>query len=476
MIRHPGIPRGIIIAEMTGPDVRQNRFDIATMQLDRNDTIFALASGAGRAGIAVMRLSGPACRFVLETICGRVPEARRLELHRLRQPSTADVLDEALVAFFPAPNSFTGEDVAELHLHGSRAVVGSVLAALSEMPGCRLAGPGEFSRRALLNGKMDLSAVEGLGDLVDAETEMQRRQAMRQMRGELRDAVERWRASLVEASAFVEAELDFADEGDVPDGLRGRAVELLIPVADELRRELARARSGERIRSGLTVVIAGPPNAGKSTLLNALARRDVAIVSDIPGTTRDSIEVHWDLGGVPVTLVDTAGLRETRDPIEQEGVRRARDRARNADVVLSLRPFDSQAEHLHDAPGPVVVAIRTKIDLARSGQVFSQCTTADELPLSAATGEGIDALIARLEAIASDAVADAGLVTRERHREAFAGALAMVDRAISAGPHHPSELFAEDIRLAMRYLGRVTGRVDIEDVLDRLFAGFCIGK
>lgn len=462
---------------LNGPKrARRNRFDIATMLPDRNDTIFALASGAGRAGIAVLRLSGPACRFVLETIAGRVPVARRLELCRLRHAQTGDVLDEALVAFFPAPNSFTGEDVAELHLHGGRAVVGAVLATLGEVRGCRLAGPGEFSRRALLNGKMDLSAIEGLGDLIDAETEMQRRQAMRQMQGELRDAVERWRAILIEASAYAEAELDFADEADVPDGLRDRALVLLAEVAEDLRAELARARNGERIRSGLTVVIAGPPNAGKSTLLNALARRDVAIVSDIPGTTRDSIEVHWDLGGVPVTLVDTAGLRESQDPIEQEGVRRARDRALNADIVLSLQPFDSQAEHLHDRAGATVVQIRTKIDLAETDGAADLPASADELQLSATTGEGIDALVRRLETIISETMADGSLVTRERHREAFAGALAMLERAISAGPGHPSEFFAEDIRLAMRYLGRVTGVVDVEDVLDRLFAGFCIGK
>ncbi|WP_055459500.1 tRNA uridine-5-carboxymethylaminomethyl(34) synthesis GTPase MnmE [Chelatococcus sambhunathii] len=445
------------------------------MQISRNDTIFALASGAGRAGIAVVRLSGPACRFVLELMAGHVPRPRRLELCRLRHPLSRDLLDEALVAFFPSPNSFTGEDVAELHVHGGRAVIGAVIAGLGEISGCRLAGPGEFSRRALLNGKMDLSAIEGLGDLIDAETEMQRRQAMRQMRGELRDAVERWRTTLIEASAFVEAELDFADESDVPDGLRERAMALLVSVADELRREIARARSGERIRSGLTVVIAGPPNAGKSTLLNALAQRDVAIVSDIPGTTRDSIEVHWDLAGIPVTLVDTAGLRESRDPIEQEGVRRARDRARNADVILSLRAFDSQTEHLQDAPGAVIIPIRTKIDLATGRGVGSDASL-DELELSAATGEGVEALVARLETMAKNVVADGGLVTRARHREAFAGALATLERAISAGPGHPGELFAEDIRLAMRYLGRVTGRVDVEDVLDRLFAGFCIGK
>ncbi len=444
------------------------------MQMDRNDTIIALASGAGRAGIAVVRISGPACRFVLETISGRVTKPRRLELCTLRDPGSREVLDEALVAFFPSPNSFTGEDVAELHVHGGRAVVAAVLGALVVIPGCRLAEAGEFSRRALLNGKMDLSTVEGLGDLIDAETEMQRRQAMRQMQGDLREAVERWRTTLIEASAFVEAELDFADEGDVPHGLRERATGLLASVADELRREIARARNGERIRSGLTVVIAGPPNAGKSTLLNALARRDVAIVSDIPGTTRDSIEVHWDLAGVPVTLVDTAGLRESQDPIEQEGVRRARDRARTADVILSLRPFDSPTEHLRDAPGAVIIPIRTKMDLATEHSDIG--ARADELQLSATTSEGIEALVAKLEAVAKDVVADGGLVTRERHREAFVGALTLLERAISAGPDHPGEFFAEDIRLAMRYLGRVTGTVDVEDVLDRLFAGFCIGK
>ena len=456
------------------PGAHQIRFDIATMQPDQNDTIFALASGAGRAGIAVVRVSGPACRFVLETMAGRTPVPRRMDLRRLRHPDSGDVLDEALVVFFPGPGSFTGEDVAELHIHGGQAVVSAVLAALGDIPGCRLAAPGEFSRRALLNGKMDLSAVEGLGDLIDAETDMQRRQAMRQMSGELRNAVERWRGTLIDASAFIEAELDFADEGDVPDDLRERALALVVSVADDLRREIARARNGERIRSGLTVVIAGPPNAGKSTLLNALARRDVAIVSDIPGTTRDTIEVHWSLAGVPVTLVDTAGLRDSPDPIEQEGVRRAHDRAQNADVVLSLRAFDSHTEHLRGSPGAVVIPIRTKVDLEERGR--REGTGADELALSAATGEGIDALVARLESIARDIVGDGGLVTRERHREAFAGALSALDRAISAGPDHPSELLAEDIRLAMRYLGRITGTVDVEDVLDRLFAGFCIGK
>ena len=296
------------------------------MSTDR-PTIFALSSGRLPAAIAVVRISGPRAREAFAVLGAKLPEPRRAALRRLRDPATGAVLDEALVLWFPAPNTETAEDMAELHLHGGRAVVAAVQAALGALPGFRPAEAGEFTRRAFENGRLDLTAVEGLADLVSAETEAQRAQAMRQLSGALGTQAERWREKLIGALALVEARIDFSDEADVPENLVAPALHAARELIEEIEQTLDDGHRGERLRDGLTVAIAGPPNAGKSSLLNRLARREAAIVSPYPGTTRDVIEVHLDLGGYPVTLVDTAGVRASDDPVEQEGVRRAQARA-----------------------------------------------------------------------------------------------------------------------------------------------------
>jgi len=437
------------------------------------DTIFAPASGAGRAAIAVVRLSGPGTAGVLESMAGRLPAPRRMTLSVLRDPASGEALDQALVVWMPGPESFTGEDQAELHLHGGLAVRAAVLRTLAGLPGCRAAEPGEFTRRAFLNGRMDLSAVEGLADLIDAETEAQRRQALRQLEGRLGSLVERWRERLIECLALLEAALDFSDEPDVAAGVEEKAAGLGKHVAEELARHLAESHRGERLREGFTVVLAGPPNAGKSTLINAIARRDVAIVSAIPGTTRDAIEVRCDLCGLPVTFVDTAGLRDTSDPIEIEGVSRTRAHIEWADLVLWLAAPDcgDSGDNPGVPAGITGLRIGTKSDLAAAPPA------AVDLSVSAKTGSGLPALLDRVASLLGGALGDGeAVITRERHRRAFEAAHESLSRAGAALAEGHSELAAEDVRLALRALGQVTGRVDVEEVLDRLFATFCIGK
>jgi len=432
-----------------------------------NDTIFAPASGHGRAAICVVRLSGGRSRAVLEVLAGGVPAPRRLALRTLRDEA-GEALDQALVAWLPGPGSFTGEDQAELHIHGGLATRAAVLRVLAALPGCRPAQPGEFTRRAFLNGRMDLSRVDGLADLIDAETEAQRRQAYRQLEGWLGIAVERWRETLLNGLALFEAALDFADEGDVPETLEAEALAAMADVASQIEAALDQT-GGERLREGFSVVLAGPPNAGKSTLLNALARRDVAIVSPVAGTTRDAIEVHCDVHGLPIVFVDTAGLRDSDDAVERAGVERARARAADADLVLWLVPPEGTREP--KPAGRRVLTVGTKADLAAPrGEV--------DLAIAAATGAGLDGLLETLAAEASlrfgqgDAV-----ITRERHRTALRRAGDSLGRALAlARTGGPSELLAEDLRLAVRAVGEVTGRVDVDDVLDRLFESFCIGK
>lgn len=434
--------------------------------VSRDDTIFAPASGFGRAGICVIRVSGPQTRAALEALAGDVPPARLMRLRRLSDPRDSVVLDEALVVFFPAPASFTGEDIAEFHIHGGLAVRQRVLGALSSVPGCLPAEAGEFTRRAFLNGRMGLSEVEGLADLIDAETEIQRRQALRQLDGKLGAQAEQWREAAIACQAKVEAALDFADEGDVPARLEEEAQAAARELLTDLEEHLSDSRRGERLREGFHVVLAGPPNAGKSTLLNALARRDVAIVSPIAGTTRDVIEVRCDLDGLPVTIVDTAGLREAGDVIEEAGMARARGRMAQADLVLWLDPADDPAPLPADL-GPHLHVV-TKIDRVDAPVLRGN------IAIAAPSGIGMDALLARLRDAAESLFGEGdALITRERHRVALVEACNALRRGCE---QDETELFAEDMRLAARAIGRISGRVDVEDVLDQLFSSFCIGK
>ncbi len=437
------------------------------------DTIFAIASGAGRAAIAVLRVSGPATHEIVESIIGCLPHPRVATLKTFRDPVTGEAIDKGLAIFFPAPKSFTGEDYAEFHIHGGRAVVAAMIATLRRTAETRPAEPGEFTRRALVNGKMDLAAVEGLGDLINAETEWQRRAALRQAEGVLGRAAALWRSALIEAAALVEAEIDFPEEEDVPgSAARAKIAALLAPVLASLNAELAGAGAGERLREGVNIVIAGPPNAGKSTLLNALARRDAAIVSPFAGTTRDTIEVHYDLGGCPVTLIDTAGLRESADAVEEIGVLRAREKAKAADLVLWLSEASEPAPP--EIEGADVWVILTKSDLLAPAERQRLC---QYLCISAKTGENLDVLIPKMEEFARRSLGDghAGLIARERHRRCFEQAALALSRVLD-DPAAPAELLAEELRLAMFSLQRLTGAVDVEDILGEIFARFCIGK
>ena len=441
---------------------------------DRTDTIFALASGVGRAAIAVIRVSGAAAEGALKTLTkGGAPAARRASLRMLFDPATREPLDRALVALFPAPQSFTGETIVEIAVTGGRAVVQATLSALAAIPGLRPAEPGEFAWRAFLNGKLDLSSVEGLADLVEAETAAQRRQALRLAGGELHAFADAIRLDLVEATAEVEAQIDFSDVEDA-EGLSLVGVRSTIArAAARIREALAGAESARRVREGYTVVVAGAPNAGKSTIINVLSSRDVAIVSSIPGTTRDAIEVFLEIDGLPITLIDTAGIRPTLDPIESEGVRRTERHMRSADMTLWLQAPDdlssSKRETADEVPADRVI-VATKADL-RTGMA-----TVGAISVSAKTGEGLDALKALIVARAGGGSSVHGsLIAHERHRLAFCDALKALERAMDSRQSE-AELIAEDLRLASRMLQRVAGRVDVEDVLDSIFARLCVGK
>ncbi|TXL75903.1 tRNA uridine-5-carboxymethylaminomethyl(34) synthesis GTPase MnmE [Vineibacter terrae] len=490
------------------------------------NTIYALASAlptrSGGAGVAVIRLSGPrACdALVFLTEPGAfarggsardpaLPEPRRPVLRPFLDPANGEVIDRGLAMRFAAPRSYTGEDVVEFHLHGGRAVIDAALAAIARLPFCRLAEPGEFTRRAFEHGKLDLTAAEGVADLVGAETAAQRRQALRQVDGALGRLYEAWRASLLRALAHLEADIDFPDE-DLPQG-----------VAEAVRPELAGLRSaiaghladrrGERLRDGVSIAIVGPPNAGKSSLLNLIAQRDAAIVSTVAGTTRDVIDVHLDLDGYPVTIADTAGLRRSHDPIEQEGVRRARARAETADLRLLVVPAADDDGQALDWPALAHDAIAalstwspdTDLVIVNKADLLGAADPGPEghhgiasMRLSARTGAGVPELLGRLGATVATLLGDAPgandpaplaasdnmlappPLTRARHREALADCLAALDRALAASADGvaPAELVAEDVRLAARALGRITGRVGVEDLLDVIFRDFCIGK
>ncbi len=442
----------------------------------RDQTIFALSSGRPPSAIAIVRVSGPAAGAALKSLAGKIPQPRVATRAFLRGADQAPI-DDAVVLWFPGPASATGEDVAEFHVHGGRAVLAALFAELSAIENMRAAEPGEFTRRAFENGKLDLTEAEGLDDLIHADTELQRRLALRQLRGLLGDRARDWRAQVIEAQALIEAGIDFSDEGDVPAELIAPALARIGTLLTEIEEVLGAQGRAERLREGLVVAIAGPPNVGKSTLMNLLARREVAIVSPHAGTTRDVIEVQLDLDGYPVTVIDTAGIRETDDPVEQEGVRRARARAAEADLVLWLADIKGKA--VGEAGDVPVWLIRNKIDL---GGVEEAGARADRpgrrtFAISAKRGDGIGELVAALISFARDffGTSEDGLITRERQRgllQETADALRRSQAAVSLG----EELAAEDLRMAAQSLGRLLGRVDIEDVLDVIFSRFCIGK
>lgn len=551
------------VPTLSGLDPRPlSALPCAAMSNATRETIYALSSGRPPAAIAVVRISGPRAGVALKALMGRIPDPRKAALARIRGRD-GEIVDQALALWFPGPQSETGEDVAELQLHGGHAVVAAVFAALSQIDGLRMAEAGEFTRRAFENGKLDLTAVEGLADLVMAETEGQRRQAFRQMAGALRNRSETWRTQLIQALALVEARIDFSDEADVPQDLVTPALQIARSLKGDIASVLAEGNRGERLREGFFVAIAGPPNAGKSTLLNRIAKREAAIVSPYPGTTRDVIEVHLNLDGLPVTLLDTAGIRETDDPVEIEGVRRARERATAADLILWVveagdalgqdevgnalwsrdksessalshgagvgipaRPFgDSEAGRVtrlsSNESGPSLTGsgrtpvwlIRNKIDLHQSLRQrnepnvqskgkserevrvnkslknMANKTLAEkneieftfnesEFDISAKTGEGFDLLLNALARQAGKylAGAESALVTRERHRRALQDTLAALRRALAPDLSSREDLVAEELRLAARALGRLTGRVGVDDVLDVIFRDFCIGK
>jgi tRNA modification GTPase len=442
------------------------------------DTIYALSSGAGLAGVSVVRISGP-CADALLTFLGvsPLPEARYAALHKLRAEGAGPTIDQALVLRFPAPGSFTGEDVAELHVHGGRAVLSAVFDAIAASGLARHAEPGDFTRRAFENGKLDLTAAEGLADLVAAQTDAQRRLALRQYDGVLAELYEGWRARLIDLVGYAEAEIDFSDE-ELPEGLKAATEARITALNAEITQHIVGADRGEHIRSGFPIVILGAPNVGKSSILNYIAQRDAAIVSETAGTTRDVIEVQLNLGGFAVTVSDTAGIREASDAIEAEGVRRAERRAQ--DAALRLVVLDATDSTLPDQIRALITSnslvVVNKADLL-NGKYGAPDLPAGVAPIlvSAETGDGLEDLLSRLTGYVGDRLdaAEAPLPTRQRHRDALAEANAALSNVADAA--YP-ELAAEDVRVALRALGRITGRVDIDEILDTVFRDFCIGK
>ncbi|MGI9391418.1 MAG: tRNA uridine-5-carboxymethylaminomethyl(34) synthesis GTPase MnmE [Boseongicola sp.] len=425
------------------------------------DTIFALATARGKSGVAVIRISGPKAFDAVTLLCELPKESRRATLRRLTWDGV--LLDEALVLSFPAPNSFTGDDVVELHTHGSIASTSAILKVLADINGLRLAEPGEFTRRALENEKLDLAQVEGLADLIAAETEAQRRQAQRVLSGELGSRAESWRSQLISAASLIEATIDFADE-DVPVDVVPEIRSLVQGARQEIETEILRYAVAERIRDGFEVAIVGPPNVGKSTLLNVLAGRDAAITSEKAGTTRDVIEVYMDLRGLPVTFLDTAGVRSTEDEIELLGIERALTRASTADLRIVLLECQGAEPVLALESGDIAVV--TKSDLQDGGDI------------SAISGQGIEKLVERVTDVISARAAGVGVTIRERHRIALVSSieyLESVEDRLKTTPEH-AELIAEDLRGAIRALESLVGRVDVEHLLDEIFSSFCIGK
>ncbi len=429
------------------------------------DTIFALATAHGKAGVSVIRISGALAWDAGQTLCGALPKSHQAGLRNLKDTQGV-LVDQALVLPFEDQRSFTGEPVVELHLHGSTAIVARVMQLLGAMPGLRLAEPGEFTRRALENGKLDLAQVEGLADLIDAETEAQRKQAVRVLAGELGRTAEVWRSDLIRAASLLEATIDFADE-DVPVDVTPEVHELILKTQSAIEKEAEGVKTAERIRSGFEVAIIGAPNVGKSTLLNAIAGRDAAITSEYAGTTRDVIEVKLDLHGLAVTLLDTAGLRETEDFVERIGIDRALSRAQDADLRVFLQENTTDNLPFDAVDGDLVVIGKADI---RDSQ--------DLLSVSGKTGQGVDKLVSEISDRLLERSVSAGIATRERHRTALLLSqdyLTSAMRGLGFGPDH-YDIIAEDLRSAIRALNSLIGRVDVENLLDEIFSSFCLGK
>ena len=434
---------------------------------ETSDTIFALSSGSLPSGVAVIRLSGNQAVSALNAISGETTEPRIATLRKLCHPQTGEVIDEALVLLFPAPNSFTGEDVVELHCHGGMATVASILETLSSLPGLRVAEPGEFSRRAFENGKLDLTQLEGLSDIIAAQTEEQRRLAVQQYGGSLRDLYDDWRKQLIRARSLIEAELDFADEDDIPGSVSDQVWGLIGQLKEEIDSHLDDRHQGEIVRRGYRVALLGKPNAGKSSLLNALAKREVAIVTPQAGTTRDVIEVSLNIGGHLLTVFDTAGIRESDDVVESEGIKRAFHVAEQADLTLWLHAADDDSE---PKPPESALVVTSKDDL-----LTGQHPVLSAPSINTTTQNGINKLVELLEDRVRSHICDSEepIITRQRHRDATESCSTCLERAQQA---EEIEICSEYLRQAADHLGRVTGRIDVEDLLDVIFSEFCVGK
>jgi tRNA modification GTPase len=443
------------------------------MTVQSADTIVALGSGRLPSGIAVVRISGPQTRFAVETIAGAVPQPRQARVSRLRTPS-GETIDSGLLLFFPGPGSFTGEDAAEFQVHGGKAVIAALLQALTSLPGVRHAEAGEFTRRAFLNGKLDLVESEALADLISAETEVQRRLAVLNTEGAQSELYAGWRRRIIHAMAMIEAELDFSDEADIPGSVADRVWADISALRGELEVHVAGYHKAEIIRDGYDVVIIGAPNAGKSSLLNALAQRDAAIVSDEPGTTRDLVELSLDLDGIKVRLTDTAGIRDAAGKVEAMGIERALARARAADLVLSVFDATVPGTDVPVVDNPNVLRVGTKLDLLvdKLGTKWG-----DVILCSSVTGFGISSLLARIGSLAEQAAGRAGdiLPSRLRHVELLREAASGLTNALREDGRG-LELRADDLRRAAGQIGRISGAVDVEDLLDVIFAQFCVGK